>query len=241
MLLEVSDVALIAGEVQVFSGLTFRVASGETVAIAGAGGSGKTALTHLLLGLLLPTAGTIRLWEEDVAETSYYGRLRLRRRVGYLPQHPNLVGNLRLWENVALPLMYHRGMARAAALAAGARLLDWAGAGPWGERFPGEVPAAVQKRTCLARAIALEPEFVLLDDPLDGLDPTGAWHMERTVRELAAGRTLLCTTANARAALQLGQRVAVLAGGKIALDGPAAAIAESTHPAIRSLLAEVPV
>lgn len=240
MVLEVSGVTLLAGEVQVFAGLTFSVASGEAMAIAGGGGSGKTALTHLLLGLLLPTAGTIRLWDEDVAAAPYYALLKLRQRVGYLPQHPNLVGNLRLWENVALPLMYHRRVARAEAMAAGGRLLDWVGAAAWAERFPAELPAAVQKRACLARAIALEPELLLLDDPLDGLDPAGAWQMEKAVGELAAGRTLVTTTASLPAAMRLGRRVALLAGGSLPLDGPAAVIAQSSHPAVRNLMAEVP-
>jgi ABC-type transporter Mla maintaining outer membrane lipid asymmetry ATPase subunit MlaF len=240
VVLQVSGVTFITGEVQVFTGLTFSVAAGEALAIAGVGGSGKTALTHLLLGLLPSTAGTIRLWDQDVAASSYYNLLRLRQRVGYLPQHPNLLGNLRLWENVALPLLYHRRAARADAFAAAGRLLDWAGVGPWADRLPDEVPMAVQKRACLARAAVLEPELFLLDDPLDGLDPAGSAQMERAVREMAAGRTLLCTTASLPAAMRLAARVAVLAGGTIRLDGPAAAIAQSSDPAVRSLLAEVP-
>lgn len=237
-MLQVSGVTLIAGEVQVFADLTFSAAAGEALAIAGGGGSGKTALIHLLLGLLPPTAGTIRLWDQDVAASSYYGLLRLRKRVGYLPQHPNLVGNLRLWENVALPLLYHRRAEGRGARAAAGRLLDWAGVGPWADRLPDEVPVAVQKRACLARAAVLEPEFLLLDDPLDGLDPAGSAHMERAVRDLAAGRTLLCTTASLPAATRLARRVAVLAGRAIRLDGPASAIAQSSDPAVRSLLAE---
>ena len=183
LLLEARGLDLSLGDQGEMRGLSLAVAPGERVQLLGPMEAGAAVL-RALAGLSDRAAGQVRLLGEDPwGGTGRRASARLAR-VGWLPREGALLANLTLAENLRLPLEYHRGAADLASLAAALACFGLAGAP---ELRPERVPLPLRRRVALARAVSLDPELLLLDDPLDDLDDVEAEALARALLAWAAG------------------------------------------------------
>jgi phospholipid/cholesterol/gamma-HCH transport system ATP-binding protein len=167
--------------------LSFAIARGHIFVVMGGSGSGKSTLLRCLLGLLPPVSGEIRFGEDRLDGADPERRERIVRRLGVLYQGAALFSSMTLAENVAVPLEMHTRLA-AEEIAAVARLkLALVGLRGTGDLHPVELSGGMQKRAGLARAMALDPEILFLDEPSAGLDPVTARHLDDLILELRDG------------------------------------------------------
>lgn len=203
------------GERAALEDLTLEVAAGETLCLIGGSGSGKTTALRLINRLIEPSAGKVRVGGRDVTQVD---PLELRRGIGYVIQsgglfpHLTVAGNLELLpELVGWSAPKRRERAR--------DLLERVRLDPseFAERYPSELSGGQQQRVGVARALALDPPIVLLDEPFGALDPITRRELQREFRDLSAdgGRTFVFVTHDLVEAFALGDRVALLEGGRL--------------------------
>lgn len=223
------------GEKRVLDGVDLDVPAGTSLVVIGGSGSGKSVLIKCVLGLIEPDGGTIEI---DGAELSRLGR-RARRtieaRIGMLFQNGALFDSLPVWENVAFGLLARRVVGRAEARVRAGEILGHVGlAASVGELFPSELSGGMQKRVALARAIAATPEILFFDEPTTGLDPIMGAVINGLVRDCVQrlGSTAIAITHDMASARRIGDRAAMLYGGRIVWSGPAASLLESGNPLV---------
>ncbi|MCG8462373.1 MAG: ATP-binding cassette domain-containing protein [Holophagales bacterium] len=195
--------------------VSLAVEAGETVCLIGPSGSGKTTLLRLLNRLVEPTSGTVRVAGEDVATADV---IRLRRRMGYVIQGAGLFPHRTVAGNVGL-LCRLEGWSRGRTRERVHELLDLVGLPPgdYADRLPRELSGGQQQRVGIARALALDPPIVLLDEPFGALDPITRQQMHDELLRLeeAVQKTLVLVTHDLREAFYLGDRVALLCSGRL--------------------------
>lgn len=203
------------GAVRAVDGVSFRVDDGETVCLIGTSGSGKTTTMKMVNRLVEPTSGRIRVDGEEVREVDL---LRLRRRIGYVIQRGGLFPHKTVAENVGL-LPRLEGWPAARVRARVEELLTLVNLPPerYGSRYPGELSGGQQQRVGVARALALDPPHVLMDEPFGALDPLTREALQeeflRLKREM--GKTILLVTHDLAEAFRLGDRVALMHEGRL--------------------------
>jgi phospholipid/cholesterol/gamma-HCH transport system ATP-binding protein len=220
----------------VHDGLDLEVRRGEIFGLIGGSGSGKSTLLREMILLHRPDAGSIRVLGVDLQDLEDDAALALRQRVGVMFQHGGLFGSLTVTENVGLPLREHTGLSSALIDEIAAWKLSMAGLKPGvGAQYPGELSGGMLKRASLARALALDPELLFLDEPTAGLDPASAGGVDELVRKLRDlfGLTIVMITHDLDLLWQVTDRVAVLAEGKVQGIGSMAELAHMDHAAIR--------
>jgi len=221
--LEVEGIVTRFGRTTIHDGVSFAVARGQVLAIIGGSGTGKSVLLREIIGLLRPTAGTVRLLGTDVWTASPEALASLRARFGMMFQDGALFSSLSVADNVATPLKEHAKLPP--------RLLDplvrlriaMAGLPPdAGAKMPSELSGGMRKRAAIARALALEPEVLFLDEPTSGLDPITARAFDGLLRVLCddLGLTVIVVTHDLDTLLGIVDRVIVLARGKVLADAP---------------------
>lgn len=176
---------------KVLAGIDLSVRACETVSILGVSGSGKSTLLKLIAGLTKPDRGQILLFGQGITPLHERDLVHLRRRIGVVFQGAALFDSLTVFENIAFPITVHTRTSEREIRARVAELLRLVGLPGIEEQYPAELSGGMKKRVGIARALALQPELVLFDEPTAGLDPTSA----RTICELiAALRRALCQT-----------------------------------------------
>ena len=230
--IRISGLSTAFGSQQVLRGVDLQVAQGETLVVLGRSGTGKSVLLRHLIGLQPPDAGSIRVLGAEVTTLAERPLNELRKKVGFVFQNAALYDSLTVLENVAFPLRYHTAMAaperRERALAILARVgMDGAA-----EKLPTELSGGMRKRVGLARALALEPEIMLYDEPTAGLDPITAGEISDLVLELKQERAMssIVVTHDLRSARAISDRVAMLDQGRIVFHGPFADLQTSADP-----------
>lgn len=216
--------------------LDLDVWRGEILGVVGGSGTGKSVLLRSIIGLLRPTGGELRLLGEDLLALPRERRSRLERRCGVLFQSGALFSSLTVIENVALPLIEHTDLPRAEAEALAAVKLALAGLPPQaGSRYPGELSGGMVKRAALARALALDPELLFLDEPTAGLDPIGAAAFDRLLLTLrdAFGLTVFLVTHDLDTLYTTCDRVAVLSQRRVLVADTLAAVAATDDAWVR--------
>lgn len=191
---------------------------GEILGVVGGSGTGKSVLLRSIVGLLRPSAGQIEVFGEDLLGLSAGDRSRVERRFGVLFQRGALFTSLTLQENVALPLIEHIGLSRTDAEALARVKLALAGLpGEAAIKYPAELSGGMIKRAALARALALDPEVLFLDEPTAGLDPIGAAAFDRLILTLrdALGLSVFLVTHDLDTLYTACDRVAVLSRGRV--------------------------
>ena len=219
----------------VHAGVTFSVGRGEIVALIGASGTGKSVLVKEAIGLLRPAAGAIELLGTDVCRAGSREMNALRRRFGMLFQDGALFSSLTVAENVAVPFREHTGLPEALIAPLVGFKLSLVGLDVQaGAKAPAELSGGMRKRVALARALALEPEMLFLDEPTAGLDPVNARAFDELVRVLrdGLGLTLLMVTHDLDT-LSIVDRAVVLSAGKVIANGPVAEVRRTPDPWIR--------
>jgi phospholipid/cholesterol/gamma-HCH transport system ATP-binding protein len=235
--IEVRDLSTRFGEVWVHRGLDLNIAAGEMVSLVGGSGSGKTTLLRQLLGLLLPTRGEIRVFGEPLFGGGLDRERSLRRRFGVLFQQGALFSALTVFDNVAFQLRELKRFDEATIRDLVMLKLDMVELLPrQAGLMPAELSGGMIKRVALARALALDPELLLLDEPTAGLDPDRADSFVRLISSLGRelGLTVVLVTHDLDTLAALSTRVAVLAEQRILACGPIAEVIRVDHPFIQN-------
>jgi phospholipid/cholesterol/gamma-HCH transport system ATP-binding protein len=234
--IEVSKVSTRFGDQVVHSGLDLEVRRAEIFALIGGSGSGKSTLLREMILLQRPDSGSIRVLGVDLQRLGDDEALALRRRWGVMFQHGGLFGSLTVTENIGLPLREHTGLEDVLIDEIAAWKLAMTGLKPEaGAQYPSELSGGMMKRASLARALALDPELLFLDEPTAGLDPTSAGEVDELVRKLRDlfGLTIVMITHDLDLLWQVADRVAVLAEGKVQGIGSMSELSHMDSPAIR--------
>jgi len=238
--IELSKVSTRYGDHVVHDGVDLEVRSGEIFALVGGSGSGKSTLLREMILLQRPDSGSIRVLGVDLQDIADSDRdseaLALRQRWGVMFQHGGLFGSLTVTENIGLPLREHTGLDDKLIDEIAAWKLAMTGLkAEVGAQYPAELSGGMMKRASLARALALDPELLFLDEPTAGLDPDSAGEVDQLVRRLRDqfGLTIVMITHDLDLLWQIADRVAVLAEGKVQGIGSMAELAERDNPAIR--------
>ena len=216
--------------------LDLDVRRGEIFALVGGSGSGKSTLLREMILLERPDSGSLRVLGVDLQSHSEAEALSLRQRWGVLFQHGGLFGSLKVTENVGLPLREHTALDDRLIDEIAAWKLAMAGLAPEvGEQYPSELSGGMMKRASLARALALDPELIFLDEPTAGLDPESAGEVDRLVTSLRdrSGLTIVMITHDLDLLWQVADRVAVLAHGKVQGVGSMDELSRMDNPAVR--------
>ena len=235
----VTDLAARFGGRTIFQHVSFEVRRGEVFVILGGSGCGKSTLLKHMIGLYPPAEGRVEIMGEHVAALAGAARRALLRRIGVMWQSGALFGSLTLAENVGVPLEEHTALpAEARALVARAKL-GLVGLGDAAERLPAEISGGMAKRAGIARAMALDPPILFLDEPSAGLDPITSAGLDRLIRQLARelGTTFVVVTHELQSILAIGDRCIMLdkeAKGMIAEGDPRQLRETSENPVVRA-------
>lgn len=235
--IEVGHVSTRFGTAVVHQDVSLTVLRGEVFAIAGGNGCGKSTLLREIIGLLSPTAGTIRLLGTDSRELAQSNGCPLHRRFGVMFQHGALFSSMTLAENVAVPLREHTALSADAIRHIVALKIALVGLPQDSAvKFPSELSGGMRRRAALARAIVMDPELLFLDEPTAGLDPIIAAAFDDLVLELKRllGLTVVMVTHDLDSLWRIADRVAVLGEGRVLGLGTMEALASSDDPVLRS-------
>ncbi|HYF24576.1 MAG TPA: ABC transporter ATP-binding protein [Baekduia sp.] len=230
------------GDNRVLAGLDLGIPEGMITVVMGPSGTGKSVLIKHLVGLLFPDAGEIRVHGQSVSRMRRSQLLALRQRFGILFQDGALFGSMPVYDNVAFPLRQHTDFSEAQIREIVQRRLAEVGLGGEGARMPNELSGGMRKRAGFARALVLEPEIVLFDEPDSGLDPVRTALLCELIRKMHVtyGGTYLVITHDVASARQIGDYIAVLWKGRIVEAGPARRMFASENPFVRQFLNRAP-
>lgn len=234
--IEVQQVSTRFGDHVVHAELDLEVRRAEIFALIGGSGSGKSTLLREMVLLQQPTAGHIRVLGVDLKDLDDAQTLALRQRWGVMFQHGGLFSALTVLENVGLPLREHTNLSDTLIDEIAAWKLALTGLAPEAEaQYPAELSGGMLKRASLARALALEPELLFLDEPTAGLDPDSAAGIDTLVRKLRdlLGLSIVMVTHDLDLLWQVADRVAVLGDGRVQGMGTMSELSHMDHASIR--------
>jgi len=220
----------------VHDGLDLDVRRGEVLGVVGGSGTGKSVLLRTIVGLQRPAAGSIRVLGTDVLSAPEAERRALERRWGVMFQDGALFSALTVRENVEVPLRAVAGLGAATRRALAELKVALSGLPPNAcDKYPSELSGGMRKRAGLARALALDPEILFLDEPTAGLDPIGAAAFDALIRKLseALGLTVFLVTHDLDTLHATCDRIAVLAERRVLVTGTMAEMRTVDHPWVR--------
>ena len=226
------------GDHTVLNGITLQVKRGETVAVLGRSGIGKSVLLKLIMGLQSSDSGSVKIDGQEIASLDLRQLNEVRKRIGFLFQQAALYDSLTVEQNVDFPLSRHTDMPVAERTKRVRELLGGVGMDQDLEKMPSEISGGMQKRVGLARALALDPSILLFDEPTAGLDPITAAEIGKLILELKQKRemTAVVVTHDIRGAKLFSDRMALIHEGNILADGPLADLQKSKHPFVIQFL-----
>lgn len=226
------------GDRQVLQDINLSVAPGEAICIVGRSGTGKSVTLKLIIALIKPDAGHIWIDGEDITRLEDNELSRVRRKMGFLFQNAALFDFLTLYDNLALPL---RRLTRKSDQEIDEiidRVLHQVGLGGDLEKMPLELSGGMKKRAGLARALVLEPEILMVDEPSSGLDRITASEIDDLLIEQKRRTTMIIVTHDVRGARRIGDRFAVLDQGRLAALGKPEDLEEHENETVRKLVTE---
>jgi phospholipid/cholesterol/gamma-HCH transport system ATP-binding protein len=218
----VEDLHKSFGSQKVLNGISLAVKRGETLAVLGRSGTGKSVLLRLIIGLQKPDSGSIRIQGQDIAGMTLDQMGDVRKQMGFLFQHAALYDSLTVEQNVAFPLEHHKKeMSRSERRERAEQLLAEVGMEGDLNKMPSDISGGMQKRVGLARALALEPEILLLDEPTAGLDPISSSEINDLVLKLQKEHQMasIVVTHDLHSAKTIADRLALLNEGNVVIEG----------------------
>ncbi|MGA7110815.1 MAG: ABC transporter ATP-binding protein [Terracidiphilus sp.] len=219
--------------------ISLSVGRGETLAVLGRSGTGKSVLLRLIIGLEKPDSGSVRIHGQDIAGLALDQLGEIRKKMGFLFQHAALYDSLTVGENVAFPLQHHRGaMSKSERADRVNQLLAEVGMEGNLEKMPSDISGGMQKRVGLARALALDPEILLLDEPTAGLDPISSAEIGELILKLQRERQMasVVVTHNLHSAKTIANRLAILNEGDVVIEGTYEDLQQSDIAFVREFL-----
>ena len=227
---EVKNLVRKFGNRTVIDDLSFTIHRGETLVIMGGSGCGKSTLLRHIIGVMKPTAGSVKIFGEEITTMNDRQIEEIRRRFGMLFQSGALLASLTVGENVALPLLQHTDLSIDEVQDTVTRKLQMVGLSGFNDLKPAEISGGMRKRVGLARALALDPELLFSDEPTSGLDPIMTAVVDKLTLELTKdeGMTAVVVTHDMTSAFRIATRMIMLGRGKILAQGTPDEI--RTHP-----------
>jgi phospholipid/cholesterol/gamma-HCH transport system ATP-binding protein len=210
------------GAQKVLNGVSLSVDRGKTLAVLGRSGTGKSVLLRVIIGLAKPDSGSVRIQGEEIASLSLDGLGDVRKKMGFLFQHAALYDSLTVAQNVAFPLEHHRrDMSQSEQHDRVTQLLGEVGMEAARDKMPSDISGGMQKRVALARALALDPQILLLDEPTAGLDPISSGEIDQLVLKLQNEHQMasIVVTHDMHSARTIADRLAILDQGKVVIEG----------------------
>jgi phospholipid/cholesterol/gamma-HCH transport system ATP-binding protein len=226
------------GAQRVLRGIDFQVAQAETLAVLGRSGTGKSVLLRLMIGLQQPDSGCVRVHGEEIGSLKPDQLNEVRKKMGFLFQHGALYDSLSVEENVAFPLNRHTQLKDEERKQKVKELLASVGMDRDLNKMPSELSGGMQKRVGLARALALDPDILLSDEPTAGLDPITADEIGALIVDLKKKRkmTAVVVTHDIHGARKFADRLVLLRDGEIAMEGTFADLQKSKDSFVMQFL-----
>jgi phospholipid/cholesterol/gamma-HCH transport system ATP-binding protein len=237
--IEFIDVHKAFGSNRVLRGLNLGIPEGQVSMILGPSGTGKSVCIKHIVGLLYPDEGDVIVAGQSIPSLSDDDLFELRKKFGVLFQDGALFGSLNLYDNVAFPLRQHTEKGEEEIAEIVNRRLREVGLGNANEKMPNELSGGMRKRAGFARALVLDPEIVLFDEPDSGLDPVRTALLCELIKEVHAenGGSYVVITHDILSARRVAEHIAILWRGRIVESGPAAELFASENPFVRQFLA----
>jgi len=235
----VEDLCKSFGSQTVLSGVSLTVRRGETLAVLGRSGTGKSVLLRLIIGFEKPDSGSVHIHGQDIAGMSLDELGGVRKKMGFLFQHAALYDSLTVQQNVAFPLQHHRkGLSKSELDDQVKKLLAEVGMEGDLAKMPSDISGGMQKRVGLARALALDPDILLLDEPTAGLDPISSAEIGELILELQQEHHMasIVVTHDLQSARTIANRLALLNEGKVAIEGSFAELENSDIAFVQQFL-----
>ncbi|MGA7831560.1 MAG: ABC transporter ATP-binding protein [Terracidiphilus sp.] len=235
----VKDLRKTFGSQMVLNGISLSVNRGETLALLGRSGTGKSVLLRLIIGLETPDSGSICIHGQNIARMALERMGEIRKKMGLLFQHAALYDSLTVAENVAFPLEHHRrDMSRSERGDRVQQLLAEVGMEADSGKMPSDISGGMQKRVGLARALALDPEILLLDEPTAGLDPISSGEIDDLILTLQREHQMasIVVTHDLHSARIIAGRLALLNEGNVVIEGKFEDLQQSNIGFVREFL-----
>ena len=235
----VADLHKSFGSQKVLNGISLSVSRGETLAVLGRSGTGKSVLLRLIIGLQKPDSGSIRIHDQDIAGLALDQMGEIRKRMGFLFQQAALYDSLTVEQNVAFPLLHHRKeKSRSEQDDRVKELLAEVGMEGDLKKMPSDISGGMKKRVGLARALALEPDILLLDEPTAGLDPIGSAEINDLILKLQEEHHMasIIVTHDLHSAKTIADRLALLNEGNVVIEGNFEELQNSNIEFVREFL-----
>jgi phospholipid/cholesterol/gamma-HCH transport system ATP-binding protein len=227
------------GNQTVLNGISLSVKRGETLAVLGRSGTGKSVLLRLIIGLEKPDSGLVLIHGQDIDGLALDKMGEIRKKMGFLFQHAALYDSLTVEQNVAFPLQHHRKeMSKSEHRDLVKGLLAEVGMEDALVKMPSDISGGMQKRVGLARALVLEPDILLLDEPTAGLDPISSGEINDLILKLQAEHHMasIVVTHDLHSAKTIAGRLALLNGGDIVIQGSFEELQKSDVEFVREFL-----
>ena len=237
-LITCQDLSFGYGERRILDGISFEVPRGKVTALMGASGGGKTTVLRLIGGQYKPQSGRLQFDDQSIPDLNQAELYGLRRRMGMLFQFGALFTDLSVFDNVAFPLREHTDLPAALIRDIVLMKLDAVGLRGARDLQPSEISGGMSRRVALARAIALDPELIMYDEPFAGLDPISLGTAAQLIRRLnsSLGITSLVVSHDVKETFEIADHVVVLANGGVVAQGTPAELMASTDPLIHQFV-----
>ncbi len=237
-IIELKELRKSFGDLVVLDGINLSIDKGESLAIIGASGTGKSVMLKHIIGLMAPDSGQVLFDGRDVSKLSDRDLVAVRQRIGMLFQSAALFDSMTVAENVGLGLKESREYSKDEIRDRVQEKLDMVDLSDAGEKLPAELSGGMRKRVGLARAIANDPEILLYDEPTTGLDPITAEMINHMIAQLneRLSVTSLSVTHDMKSAFAIADRVVMLHKGRVHFDGTTDELKHSTDEYVRNFI-----
>jgi phospholipid/cholesterol/gamma-HCH transport system ATP-binding protein len=242
IIVEVRNMTAGYGEKVILHDISFELRRGEILALIGGSGCGKSTVIRTLVGLLKPMKGVVRVFGQDPSLLEDEERIPFLRRIGMLFQNGALLGSMTVGDNVALPFREHTSLSETVIRRVVESKLTMVGLPGTSHLLPSELSGGMRKRASLSRAMALDPDLLLCDEPSAGLDPIVAAGIDVTLRSLQRnlGTTMLVVTHELASVALIADRVVMLDQGRVLADGTVEQMHQNENELVRDFFARKP-
>lgn len=226
------------GEKVILDGVDLSAGSGEILFVIGTSGAGKSVLIQQAVGLLKPDRGEIFIDQEDVTQKTEQEFYAVRKKCALVFQHATLFDSMTCAENVALPLRKHFSLRPKEALSRANEFLEMVEMGPFAGTYPSALGDGMRKRVAVARALTLDPKYILFDEPTTSLDPVSARKVDALILDMARrrGATCIVVSHDLRSIFSIADRVAMLYRGQVRALGTPGELRKYDDPILQQFI-----